>query len=121
MKSNVGLRHRADQVLLALARNSQAIVIESLDRLVGTGGKRVSSASARFRALQFELGSVLVEEPRDFIDDGYDLLQRLLGLHREFAQRLFDVLDNRDGLAATHPGDPGAQVLPFHSRRAQTL
>ena len=61
-----------------------------------------------------------LDDPAQFVDDGYQVLQQLTSLHREFAQRLFEVVDPRDlDVKVTSVAATG-QVLPFPTRWAAT-
>ena len=106
-------RQRADGALLVAARKSQAVVIETVDRVVDVGGNKAPWLVALLVRVPADFGRLLLEDPAKAVDDGYDLLQRLTGLHREFAQRLFEIVDPqaRPTVEATDRGD--SVVLPF--------
>ncbi|MBC7633892.1 hypothetical protein [Aeromicrobium sp.] len=63
------------------------------------------------RLVHFELDVIgkALADPAQFVDQTYDVLERLVVLHREFARRLFEVLDARDD---GRPG-PGADQAPW--------
>jgi len=114
------LQRKSGEALFAAARNSQALVIEALDRTARVRGRRELPLLNRISQLQHELVSLLLDDPAQFVDDGYQVLQQLTSLHREFAQRLFEVVDPRDlDVKVTSVAATG-QVLPFPTRWAAT-
>ena len=112
------VRHQLDQALVATARSSQALLIESLDRAVRPPNNRALRTATRLARLQLGLGSQLLEGPAGIIDDNYDLLQRLTALHREFTQRLFEVMGSH-GVIPPAVDQGTGQLLPFRSERVQ--
>lgn len=78
----------------ALARTTQAAAVEGIDRLthLGPRARRRQRHNAPVAALM-TLTRRLVGEPDDLIDRGYLLTARLVELHREFAQRVLEILD----------------------------
>ena len=112
------VRHQLDQALVATARSSQALVIESLDRAVRTPKRRVRGIATRLGRPQLGLVGQLLEGTAGFIDDNYELLQRLTALHREFTQRLFEVMGSHRVIPPTVDQGTG-QLLPFRSDRVQ--
>jgi hypothetical protein len=110
------LQGKAGEGLVVAARSSQALVIESLDRAVGVGVRRTVLWWNRVGRFQPESVCLMLDDPAEFVDDGYEVLQRLISLHREFAQRLFEVVDPRD-LSVRARSDAGTgHVLPFPKR-----
>jgi hypothetical protein len=95
------VRHQLDQALVATARSSQALVIESLDRVVRTPHNRALRTATQLARPQLGLLSQLLEGPAGAIDDNYDLLQGLTALHREFTQRLFEVIGSHGVIPPT--------------------
>jgi hypothetical protein len=65
----------------------------------------------------FHLTAALVGEPAELVDDSYALVERLTRLHREFAQRIFEVLDPRpnDTLGVGFDASAIAPVVPLRS------
>ena len=114
------LQSKTGEALVAAARNSQALVIETLDRSAGTSERKTVRLLNRTGRLQLELGSLVLDDPARFIDEGYELLLRLVSLHREFAQRLFEVVDPRDPCVKVTSDAATGRVLPFPSKRAST-
>lgn len=105
---------RLGQRTVTTARTSQAFAIAAMDRLVGSTPEEPSVVS---RILQVELDVVgaVTGEPGRVVDQSYDVLQRLVVLHREFARRLFEVVDARDeGVATSDRRGRLATVLPLH-------
>jgi hypothetical protein len=113
MNWTASLRRSADDALLAVARGSQALVIESVDRAVGVRQGRPTTPLQLLTRLQFALWYTLVHDPAKLVDDRYELAQSLWGLHREFAQRLFDVTDPAKATPEPHVKPAGASILPF--------
>ena len=112
------VQHQVDQALVATARSCQALVIESLDRAVRSPNRRAVRIGTRLGQLQLALGSQLLEGPAGVVDDNYVLLQRLTALHREFAQRLFEVMGAHGGTPPASDEGTG-QLLQFRPDRAQ--
>ena len=114
-------RHVADEALLTVARGSQAAVIGALDRVLAGPRAKPGTLSERVRKVQFGLADVVVGDSARAVDESYGLAQRLLDLHREFAQRLFDVADPRERPgetdSAAEPAE-SAHILPFPAARS---
>jgi hypothetical protein len=123
MNPIIAVRRGVDITLVGTARSTQALVIEGVARLVGTQPGRPLAPTELLRRLHREIWTLLVDDPAKFVDDSYDLALRLLALHREFAQRLFDVLDPEADASET-PAEPDlGRVLAFPTgevKRAQT-
>lgn len=111
------IQDRADETLMSVTRSTQAALIESFDRTIGHDTRL--PGTRRFKALRSHADRWLLEEPAARLDHNYELFQRMLALHREFAQRMFEVLDSRDTMPGTEPAGATCQVLPFTSPRAQ--
>jgi hypothetical protein len=107
----VGLLRRGQALSLATARNSQALVIVAVDRVAR---KPASGATpiGRVWAAQLNVAGILVGEPLTLADEGYQHVQRLVELHREFAQRLFEAFDTRDLLTASNPATSNVIQMP---------
>jgi hypothetical protein len=114
------LQSKTGDVLLAAARNSQALVIETLDRTAGASERKSLPLLHRVGRLQLAFASLMLDDPAQFVDEGYELVQRLTSLHREFAQRLFEVVDPRDLSPVVTSDAASGEVLPFPSRRVYT-
>ena len=114
------LLSKMSEVLVAVARGSQALVIETLDRAAGVRGRRTPPLLHRVGRLQLELVSLVLDDPARFVDDGYELLRRLTSLHREFAQRMFEVVDPRDLPVKVTSHPTSGRVLPFPTKHACT-
>ena len=82
------MHQRLESGLLRTARAAQAVVIGSFDRVAAVGPVRWAIDA------QLEILERVVPEPADTVDSQYRLVANLLDLHREFAQRLFDVVDH---------------------------
>ena len=96
----IGVQERFDEACLTTARVAQALTIEGFDRLVRARDFVAQAVPAPLRADQ-ELIRRLVSHHADLVDRQYALVARVLGLHREFAQRLFDVLGAHESQAIT--------------------
>lgn len=119
--SRIGtLQSMAGDALVAAARSSQAVVIGALDRAAGGHNRRTVPLLNRVGRLQLEFVTLMLDDPAQIVDEAYEVLHRLTSLHREFAQRLFDVLDPRD-IPVKATSDPrSGRVLPFPAKRAST-
>ena len=121
MNWTASLRRSADDALLAVARRSQALVIETVDRVVGVRQGKPATPLKSLTRLEFALWCALVRDPAKLVDERYELAQSLWALHRQFAQRLFDVTDPAMAAKATleydqleyDQGGTTASVLPF--------
>ncbi len=89
-------RNTVAETLFAAARTSQALVIQCLDRTAGADNRGVTPLLNRLGRVHLQLSGLMLDDTARFVDEGYEHLQRLTALHREFAQRLFEVLDPRD-------------------------
>lgn len=112
LQSNMG------DALVAAARSTQALVIETLDRTAGGNKHNTVPLLNRVVGLQLEFVSLMLDDPARIVDDGYEVLRRLTSLHREFAQRLFDVVDPRDIPVEVTSAPGSGRVLPFPAKRA---
>ena len=112
------LQSKAGDALVGAARNSQALVIETLDRTAGVSERRALPLLHRVGRLQLAFVRLMLDDPAQFIDEGYELVQRLTSLHREFAQRLFEVVDPRDPSPVVTSDAASGEVLPFPTMRA---
>lgn len=114
------LRPKADAGLLLAARTSQALAIVSTDSALSLGARTGVVPVHLLKRLHYGIGKRLIGEPAAFLDEAYDVTQRLLDLHREFGHRLVEVLDPR-AETSSEPADPSlGQVLPFPARVAQS-
>ena len=119
MKWTGRVRRTADDAIVAVARVSQALAIESVDRAVGVRpGKPVTPLQLLTR-LELAAMSVLTRDPAKLVDERYELAQSLWTLHREFAQRLFDVMDPRQLSLEPETPTSAATIVMFPDRRAQ--
>lgn len=89
------VQDRLDDASLDTARIAQAMAIDGFDR-VARGFAGVVRALPAAVSPDPKLVARVVSGPADLVDRQYALVGRLLGLHREFAQRLFDVLGARE-------------------------
>jgi hypothetical protein len=110
-------RNTVGDALIAAARTSQAFVIQSLDRTAGADERGILPFMNRVGRVNLQVAGLLFDDTARFVDDGYEFLQRLTALHREFAQRLFEVLDSRDPSLAANTEAENGGVLPFPTRR----
>ena len=113
----LSVQERFDEASLTTARFTQAMAIGGFDRLVRavTGVSRALPAAARPNT---ELIARMVSHQADLVDGQYALVGHLLGLHREFAQRLFDVLgadESKDTIGEITA--PPANVVALHAPR----
>jgi hypothetical protein len=111
------VQERFDEASLTAARLAQAVTIEGFDRLVRVR-RSLSQALPAAVSRDQKLIPRLVSHQADLVDRQYALIGRLLDLHREFAQRLFDVL----GTPESHgiPGETAqapANVISLHAPR----
>ena len=109
-----GVHDRLQRATMRTARTAQAAVITGLDACVGATRGAGDLVGRALRA-PHGLATLVVGRPADVVDDHYLLLTRLLALHREFAQRLFEVLDREDDDADA--ADDPRQVDPRRSHR----
>ncbi len=121
------LQDSVADLTVAVARTTQAWSIHLVDRLVGDRTRLPAQVAAR-RVARGVLQAVRDRghEPEHVIDYVYDTYARLVDLHREFAHRLLDAIDDLDAAdaAATSPGrapskassrrEGGATVLQLH-------
>jgi hypothetical protein len=91
-------RENAADAVVDVARTSQALVVESLDRTVGQLPSR-------------QLLGVVVRRLTPLVDDAYELTIDLLRLHREFVQRMADAVAPAEPKAVEVVHD--ADVLPI--------
>jgi hypothetical protein len=114
------LRPKVDTGLLMAARTSQALAIVSLDSALGLAARSRVVPVQLLKRLNSDIGKRLVGDPAAFLDESYDVTQRLLDVHREFAQRLFEVLDPRPDVNTKAPEPSLGRVLPFPARVAHS-
>jgi hypothetical protein len=113
----LSVQERLDEASLRTARLTQAMTIGGFDRLVRAGAGVAQALPAAVRPHRESIDR-LVSRQADLVDRQYALLGRLLGLHREFAQRLFDVLgaqESQGTIAETTA--PPANVISLHAPR----
>lgn len=114
------LQPKLDSGLLTAARTSQALAIVSVDSTLGLAARSRVVPVQLLKRLNSEIGKRLVGDPAELLDESYALTRRLLDLHREFAQRLVEVVAPRPGMS-TEAADPSSgQVLPFPARVAHS-
>ncbi len=101
-------RGRTSAATLVVARTSQAGAIAAFDRLLGSTASRAArqivpdTLRSRLEAhRRVSVGSA------ELMDDFYSLLELLLALHREFAQRLFEVLEADPPVVPSRPESAG--------------
>ncbi len=112
MHSSVELLRRARSLTLLAARNSQALVIVATDRVARNPETGEARAIGRLWAAQLNLAEIAVGEPVGLADEGYQHLQKLVELHREFAHRLFETFDTRDLLNGSGPATSNVIQMP---------
>ena len=88
------VQDRLDEASLDTARITHAMAIDGFDR-VARGFAGIARALPAAVSPDPKLLARVVSGPAVLVDRQYALVGRLLGLHREFAQRLFDVLGAR--------------------------
>jgi hypothetical protein len=97
-------------------RQTQAWLILLVNRLAR--GPHDAMPLGRWWGLQLDLVRAVLGEPATLVDGGYHSAERMLALHREFAQRLFEAIDIRDEDGAAPAPAPGqANVVSLASRR----
>lgn len=85
---------RTSAATLVVARTSQAGAIAAFDRLLSSPASRAARQLVPHpRRSRLETPRRVSVSSAERLDDFYSLLERLLALHREFAQRLFEVLE----------------------------
>jgi hypothetical protein len=111
------VQERFDEASLTAARLAQAMTIGGFDRLV-RARRGISQALPAAVSPDQKLIPRLVSHQADLVDRQYALIERLLGLHREFAQRLFDVLGAHEshGVVGETTQAP-ANVISLHAPR----
>jgi len=114
MHRPVELLRRAHVLTLFAARNSQALVIAVTDRLARNGETGDPRAIGRLWVAQLNLAEIVLGEPVALAEEGYQHVQRLVELHREFAHRLFEAFDTRDLL--TDPSPAASNVIQMTPR-----
>lgn len=97
------------EAAVTVARQSQALAVECVDRVARTFPHRDPTPLGRLWSWQLWATSALAKEPSALVDDAYALSERLLALHRQFAQRLFEAIDTRQDDASG--GDDGDEQL----------
>ena len=111
-----GVQHHLQARAVDSARTAQAGVISAFDRLLSSGpaeGKLVGLALH----LQLDVLALVIGQPAVAVDRQYRFVAGLLELHREFAQRLFDVVEGPDVEAPVTHSDPGlAPVVHLRAR-----
>lgn len=113
----LGVQHQFDEASTTTARVAQAIAIDGFDRLVQTRDSLSVVLPTAFRPNQ-KLVKRLASHQAEVVDRQYALLIRLLGLHREFAQRLFDVLGAHESSGAPDETvEASADVISLHAPR----
>lgn len=109
------LRTDSQDVLLLATRRSQAWVIVGVDQLARDDRERPRPLGRLWR-FQLNLLASLVGEPSGIVDQSYGHLQQVLALHREFGQRLLEILETLetpDHSPAAPSAAESAQVIPF--------
>ena len=119
MNWTVRIRRTADDAIVAIARRTQGLAIESLDRAVGVRRGKPATPLQLLTRLEFALLSVFVHDTAKLVDERYELAQSLWALHREFAQRLFDVADPRQANLEPATATRDATIVSFPDRRAR--
>jgi len=101
-------RQRSHEATMRAARTMQALTIEAVDRLVPVSHESPGPLT-RMVGVSFDLTAAFMGEPAEFVDQSYALVERLTRLHREFAQRLFEVFDPRSD--APRRGEPDNRTI----------
>jgi hypothetical protein len=114
MQRLVELLRRGQTLSLVAARNSQALVIGMADRVARNAESGDPRAIGRLWAAQLNVAGILLGEPVSLADEGYQHVQKLVELHREFAHRLFEAVDTRDLLTVAEP--VASNVISMRSR-----
>jgi hypothetical protein len=111
----LSVQERLEEASLVTARLTQAMTIAGLDRIAQT----VTRALPRAVSPKHDRVARLATRQADLVDRQYALLGKLFGLHREFAQRLFDVLgaqESKNPIAALTVAP--ANVISLHRARS---
>ena len=117
MSTLVTGQQRFDEASLTTARVAQAITIEGFDRLVQLRDGLSQILPAAVSPNQ-RMVSRLISHHSDVVDRQYALMGHLLGLHREFAQRLFDVLSAHESSDAPEETvEASTNVISLHAPR----
>lgn len=112
-----GVQDWTGATLLAAARSVQAVAVESFDRSIAAGERTPFARGVRSAAGTRDLEERFVATCAEVLDDTYEVAQRLLTLHREFAQRLFEVLETRWDSTVAQPHGTSVQVVHLHTAR----
>jgi hypothetical protein len=109
------VQERFDEASLTAARLAQAMTIAGFDRLVRARRRLSQALPAAISSDQKHIPR-LVSHQADLVDRQYALIGSLLGLHREFAQRLFDVLGAHESHGVLgEPTQAPANVISLHA------
>jgi hypothetical protein len=84
----------ADLALRA-TRTGQAVAISIADRVANLGPGVRPGLLARAYGFQLGVVRILWDDPAEIVDGTYALSEQLVGLHRQFAQRLLETVDIR--------------------------
>ena len=87
---------------------------------MAAGRKHPLVPAERLTRVSSEIGGRLVGDPAKFVDDAYTVAQTLVDLHREFTQRLIELLDTGPAENMGSPDQVSGLVLPFPTRLAKT-
>jgi hypothetical protein len=112
MRRPIGLLRRGRELTLLAARNSQALVIVVTDRAARNAETGDARVIGRLWAFQLNVAELVIGEPVSIADEGYQHVQRLVELHREFAHRLFEAFDTRDLLTSSGPATSNVIQMP---------
>ena len=83
----------SDETTLRVARTAQALVLHAAD----IGQRRSPTIARTFFTTGLRLSQWLVDDPARALARRYGLVQDLVQLHAEFAQRLVEVVAPTDG------------------------
>ena len=113
------MQERIGDASLETARVTQAMAIEGFDCLT-RGLVGVVRALPKPASPDPERMAFYISKEAQLVDRQYVVLGRLLDLHREFAQRLFDVLGARETKdTMTDDSALSADVVPLQSARGR--
>lgn len=111
----IRLVRESQRINLRAARHSQALVIACVSRLAGTATPPRTTLIGRATRLQLDLAAIAVGDPVQFVDSLYVHAEKLMALHREFADRLFEAIGTDERAHGSR--GTATNVIPLLARR----